>query len=157
VDLGTLGGANSRAWAINDSGIVAGQAETSTGETHAFIYNDLAGMVDIGTLGGSDSWAYDINAQGHVVGMSLTEDGELHAFIWDGIGMTDLNALLPEGSGWVLTVARGVNDRDEIVGWGYYNGEQRGFVMTHMPEPATLLMLGTGALMTLGVRRRKKM
>ena len=154
VNLGTLGGDTSRAWAINDSGIIAGYSQNAPGDNHAFIYNDLAGMVDLGTLGGSESFAYDINELGHVVGMSRVAGGEKHAFIWDGIGMTDLNNLLPAGSGWVLTVARGVNDLDEISGWGYYNGERRGFAMTHTPEPATLLLLGSG-LVALRLRRRR--
>lgn len=39
TDLGTLGGSNSRALAINDSGQVVGWADTTTGYgvSHAFI------------------------------------------------------------------------------------------------------------------------
>ncbi|CAN5271702.1 hypothetical protein BH23CHL1_BH23CHL1_17390 [soil metagenome] len=37
TDLGTLGGSFSRANALNDAGQVTGEAETATGESHAFL------------------------------------------------------------------------------------------------------------------------
>ena len=66
-DLGTLGGYGSTAYAINASGQVAGDAETSAGQGHAFLYSNGT-MQDLGTLGGTDSQAYGINASGEVVG-----------------------------------------------------------------------------------------
>ncbi len=163
ADLGTLGGVHTYGLGINSAGHVVGDSEVAEGVRRAFRWidadaNGLAdpgAMVDLGTLGGSESYAYGMNSLGHVVGMSTDAGGEKHAFIYDGIGMTDLNDLLPANSGWLLTVARGVNDTDEIVGWGYYNGERRGFAMTHTPEPATLLMLGSG-LVGLCLRRRRR-
>jgi probable HAF family extracellular repeat protein len=56
VDLGTLGGHNSSALAINDKGEIVGAAETRSGELHAFIYRKGT-MTDLGILGGETSRA----------------------------------------------------------------------------------------------------
>src|SRR5262249_53059709 len=68
-----------------------------------------------------------INAKGYIVGISTTALGEYHAFVSDGSVMQDLNALIPAGSGWILTVARDVNDSGQIVGVGVHNGLSRGY------------------------------
>jgi len=44
--------------------------------------------------------------------------------------MTDLNDLLPPGSGWELTQAEDINEVGQIVGWGEIGGPTRGFLMT---------------------------
>ena len=66
MDLGTLGGASSSAYGINDSGQVVGQADTPGGQHHAFLYNG-GKMIDLGTLGGANSSAHDINDSGQIV------------------------------------------------------------------------------------------
>jgi probable HAF family extracellular repeat protein len=48
TDLGTLGGTNSSAYAINESGQVVGESYTSSGERHAFLYQNEK-MIDLGT------------------------------------------------------------------------------------------------------------
>jgi probable HAF family extracellular repeat protein len=68
TDLGTLGGAGSRAYAINNDGVVAGEAETAGRRIHAFVWKRGQAMTDLGTLGGPTSRAYDINSNGTVVG-----------------------------------------------------------------------------------------
>ena len=52
TDLGTLGGPDSRAVAINDLGQVIGWGAAASGETHAFLWEDGV-MTDLGPLGPS--------------------------------------------------------------------------------------------------------
>jgi probable HAF family extracellular repeat protein len=64
TDLGTLGGANSWAYAISAEGRVAGMSDTPTGEQHAFVWDSSGGMRDLGTLGGPLSVATGIQDRG---------------------------------------------------------------------------------------------
>jgi uncharacterized membrane protein len=87
-------------------------------------------------LSGTDttvSGLYTANAvnASHVVAGSISLGGGLlHAAIWQPSGtVTDLNTLLPPGSGWTLVNAFGINDNGDIVGIGDYNGVQSGFLL----------------------------
>jgi probable HAF family extracellular repeat protein len=81
TDLGTLGRGQSYAWAINNSGQIAGYSDAPKGGTHAFLWESGA-MMDLGTLGGNQSFAYAINDHGQVVGASYTASHEEHACLW---------------------------------------------------------------------------
>ncbi len=104
--------------AINDAGQVAGTQNPGQGPAgapppRAMLYTPGVGVQDLGTLGGTRSEAYALNEQGQVVGYSTTATGARHAFLWTpGVGMRDLG-VLAEGLG---SVARGINDRGEVVG-----------------------------------------
>ena len=120
LDLGTLGGTFSRAYAINESGQVAGSSTTATGDTHAFLWTPGQGMQDLGTLGGGpSSIARGINDDGEVVGEATLPRVEprqpaKHAFLWTpGQGMQDLGTL---GSGLGSTIAFDINNAAQVVG-----------------------------------------
>ena len=89
TDLGTLGGAQTEANAINDRGEIAGEADTSTGEFHAFLWRD-GHIQDLGTLGGKRSVAEGINKKSQVVGEADHADGRGARFIWEKGKMRDM-------------------------------------------------------------------
>ena len=66
TDLGTLGGGDFYAHAINDSGTVVGSGHTISGSVHAFM-NFNGTMTDLGSIF-SDSDARSINNSGQIVG-----------------------------------------------------------------------------------------
>jgi len=47
TDLGTLGGATSRAFDINSGDVVVGASETESGRTHGFVWTAGGGMIDL--------------------------------------------------------------------------------------------------------------
>ena len=154
IDLGTLGGRYSHAYDINDSGQVVGSASNGFEQFRAFLH-DEGSMIDLGTLGGVSSGGMGINSYGQIVGYSRIGLGATnHAFLYDeGLGgMVDLNEYIDPASGWVLYDALEISDRGHIVG----RGSLGAFLLTPIPEPATLTVLAMGlAGMTLRWRRRK--
>jgi probable HAF family extracellular repeat protein len=87
-DLGTLGGSNSVAMAINDVGAVVGRAETGSSrggipQRVAFIWTEAKGMRSLGLpLGRDFGQAWDINETGIVVGETSGPSGSSRATIW---------------------------------------------------------------------------
>lgn len=113
-------------------------------------------MIDLGTLGGSESGAGGINALGQVVGWSdLAGDDDYHAFLYSGGAMVDLNSLIDPNSGWTLFDATGINDRGQIVGGGTNAlGEGHAYLLTPVPEPPSVMLLGLGLASIGGVALR---
>jgi probable HAF family extracellular repeat protein len=161
TDLGALGGTWAAAYGINASGEVTGQAQTATGEKHAFLYKDGV-MTDLGTLPQeTQSVGASINASGEIVGYARDYNvgNQWQAFISDGSTITKLTAAAPQSWAYAInnagviagayttlvdyselsqgfiydgstikqlgmsgysygdTVARGINDSGEAVGW----------------------------------------
>jgi probable HAF family extracellular repeat protein len=163
IDLGTLGGTNSQANAINASGTVVGAADIKNGAgTHAALWNSTS-ITDLGSLGGALSYANAINASGIVVGWSsITGNAGEHATLWNGTAITDLNTFLDASSvnaGWVLRQALGINDSGAIVGLAANSktGVTHAFkLVSAVPEPETygMLLAGLGVMGAFARRRR---
>ena len=113
-DIGTLGGDISDAWAINDSGNVAGWSETEDGEGHAFFWKDGSPMRDLSTFGGDYSYANALNNANQVVGDADMSTTGYHAFLWqdNGLGLQNLGTFGGRNSS-----AMSINNSGTIVGW----------------------------------------
>jgi probable HAF family extracellular repeat protein len=140
TDLGTFGGNDSVAYAVNNRGQVAGVAlniipDPYTGDfgifgatqAHAFLWTRSAGMQDLGTLGGTDSAGFMINQPGQIAGWSFTNTivnpttgiPTLDPFLWDKTaGMIDLGTL-----GGTTGQAYALNNRGQVVGQSNTQGD----------------------------------
>jgi hypothetical protein len=54
-----------------------------------------------------------------------------YPFLWEAkTGMRNLNNVIDSSSGWQLIDATDINAGGQITGWGIFNGEPHGFVLT---------------------------
>lgn len=154
-----FGNIGSDAYGINDSGQVVGYIDSALVGKPAFIWDENNGMRYLDSLypEGGDTWngvtsmALGINNYGVVVGHIRNGLNQVdHAVIWNINGeVSDLNELIDPTLGWNLTKAVAINDNGWIIGQGINpEGFEHGFLLT--PEPATLLLLGLGALILRG-------
>jgi probable HAF family extracellular repeat protein len=130
LDLGTFGGNNSAACAVNSRGQVVGGAATPHSDpftllgfgmqqSRAFLWQNGA-KEDLGTLGGPDAAACLINDRGQVGGLSslgsnpnpITGTPTVHPFLWESGTMKYLGTI---GGTWVFQLNH-LNERGELVG-----------------------------------------
>ncbi len=137
IDLGTPGGLESWARAINDSGQIVGYGLNGRGDCRAFLLtpegsewfkddngdgaNDL--MTDLGVFKKFDgSGAYDLNNDAQVIGSSWDKIGRrvVHkSILWENGEMLDLDTMT-DSSTDIGSDIRGINNAGEIVtGSGY--------------------------------------
>jgi probable HAF family extracellular repeat protein len=140
IDLGTIFSSPGGSWAsaINSKGWLTGRSDdmNASGAGHAYVWvpsstNGAAGSwTDLGTLavnpspGVSQSEGNAINGSGVVVGdanpAGATSQNQFVAVVWQpgtngSYSISDLNTLIPTGTGWTLTRADAVNDQGQIV------------------------------------------
>lgn len=152
--LGTLGGSNSEAVAINNLGIVAGNSYLADLTEHAFIYAD-GEMTDLGILAGAQSsLARAINIDNTVVGYcTFPGYSPDRAFVYSDGQMQDLNTLIDNPDGFTLEAANGINEDGLIVGRARLsNGTHHAVLLTPIATcPADIDANGTVDLGDLGV------
>lgn len=116
-NIGSLGGANTVPSDINDAGQITGSSDTSTsGVTHAFLYQPSGLMQDLGILSdGTYSTGTALNAIGQVVGISQTSTSVILGFLYPNPGgggaMLDIQSL-----GGDNTYPRDINNAAMITG-----------------------------------------
>jgi probable HAF family extracellular repeat protein len=167
-------GFESQARAINDSGQVVGETATQAGTQEAFLWSNGASE-NLGTLTpGRNSQAFGINNEGNIVGtaeaissitlqtnpitgvITMVTNFQNHAFLYSNGSMLDLNSVISTNSGWELYYAFGINNSDEIVGWGSMDGGEhiRSFIL-QVPEPSVpslILLAGVFAVRARSLR-----
>jgi probable HAF family extracellular repeat protein len=134
IDLGTLGGTNSNAQAINDAGLIAGTSDLKNDTlSRATLWRGTA-ATNLGALRAQDSsGAYGINKDGAVVGYNRAPTARTsHATLWANGCIYDLNNITDLGrTGLTLVQANAINDRGQIVGYGMNaNSETRAVLLT---------------------------
>ena len=138
IDLGTFGGNESMASAVNSRGQVVGSALNTTADpfslidllfcgssngtqARAFLWQD-GEKRDLGTLGtGNDALAFFVNEAGQVAGFAYTDAipnsttglPTFHPFLWDKKqGMQDLGSF----GGTAVQTLSGLNRRGQVIG-----------------------------------------
>ena len=127
-DIGTLGGADSMAYYINQRGDIAGQSFTNDipNETTGFptvdpFFWSNGRMQDLGTLGGTNGSTNALNNRGQVAGTSnLPGDQSFHPFLWDRGMLRDLGTF-----GGSNGQASWMNDEGAVVGYANFPGDTR--------------------------------
>jgi probable HAF family extracellular repeat protein len=139
LDLETLGGNESIAFAVNNIGQIAGGAANkipdenasfffgaSATQIHAVIWSNGV-MRDLHTLGeGLDSMAYNINELGQVAGMSFTDNTinsttgvpTVDVFLWENGKMFDLGTF-----GGTQSTLSELNNKGQVSGWSNLAGD----------------------------------
>ena len=147
ADLGNLGGTcttpcispvlgpygNTPLYIDNQGQVVGLSALPGDATFHAFLWTKATGMQDLHTLPGDvASVGLAINSSSQAVGLSLDSGGNPRAFLWQNGVITDLNALIPADSPFlVLFVADVINSSGEIAGFGLTSSfEVHGFLAT---------------------------
>ncbi|MEE9554513.1 MAG: DUF3466 family protein, partial [candidate division Zixibacteria bacterium] len=143
IDLGVLPReTNSAANDINDNSQVCGSSSHQQ-ITYPFLTVSIPCLWEDGEIielellpGYAKGVATGINNNGQIIGWMNTSlsGGNARAFIWEDGVMTNLNQLLPDGSGWIVKSASDINDAGQIVGTGEApDGETHGYLLTPIP------------------------
>jgi probable HAF family extracellular repeat protein len=128
-DIGTLGGNDTNAGLINETGQIAGFSYTNTTANstfgiptvHPFLWDKEKGMQDLGTLGGVFGVPTWLNNRGQVIGQSdLAGDLDSHPFLWTQGRLFDLDTIT---SGGQPIFADAIDDAGEIIGAAAFPNE----------------------------------
>jgi probable HAF family extracellular repeat protein len=129
-DLGTLGGNNSRAIAINDAGDVVGFSELPQGNgRHGFFWHD-GGMVDAGALPGhTSSHLVAVNKHGVAVGTSYNDIWPFAGVLYLDGRMIALDDLVDDPRSVHVSSAASIDDANTIVGGATILGLDRAVLL----------------------------
>lgn len=112
--IGTLGGAHSKAYAINEAGQVVGWSQDAGGRDRPFIYTAATGMKMLFNHSGQ---ATGINETGQIIGSFHGPSG-FSGFLWDPVaGLIDIEGQPDVNHNFA---AQGIADNGTVAGWHSY-------------------------------------
>jgi probable HAF family extracellular repeat protein len=156
IDLGVVPGMeDSGATAINTVGQIVGSSgfmDTETYEITSKAFLNENGVMNVLPVPSSEAYASDINDSGVVVGTMRAAGGRSrwHAYIYaDGVA-TNLNSLIPAGSGLHLAFGTAINNAGQIVGTAVdAQGRNHAYLLTPVAPGTPVLSIGD-AMVTEG-------
>jgi probable HAF family extracellular repeat protein len=142
LDIGTLGGYESFARALNDWSHAIGYTRDTQDHHVGYLWTPSGGMIDIGNLGGYYCDPEDIDNFDRIVGVSANASGDHRPFLWEKGVMIDLGTL-----GGTTGRAKGINDFGVVVGNASdASGSKRAVIWEDgmITDLNTLIPAGTG-------------
>ncbi len=135
TDLGSSAGLNVTAVfanALNNEDVIVGEEQTfgNNSATIPFLWRNGTIHVLPTASAVTSAGITAINNLGVAVGVQADLTGKSEALAWVNGAVINLNDLLPANSGWVLSSADDINDSNQIVGAGTYNGVAATFELT---------------------------
>jgi len=112
VDIGTTGGAQARAFDLNDYNVVVGWSQDAGGNQEAFTWSPATGRRALGRFGGLASAGLGINNKGAVAGYYLPTDTTVRGFSRTQSGAFTQLPTLGSRESWAMHL----NDAGEVVG-----------------------------------------
>jgi len=130
-----IGGVTSRAYDINDDEMIVGEAQFHISKPEeAMVWLDRVPTRLVPEYNRPQGIATGVNNHGQIVGFFNDLDdtqSPWRGFIWEDGRRTDLLDMIDPDLGWEILFAFAINDRGQIVGGGFRNGEiGHGFLMT---------------------------
>jgi probable HAF family extracellular repeat protein len=155
-DLGTLGGASSRALGINSADVVVGDADGSDNQGHAFLWvpdahggtmNDVYSLLPPNSGWTTLTEAVGVNDKGQIAGTGVLVNGQTHAYLYTdsdgdfttpGGTITDLGTLNKGSRSLVGWANGGLNAKGQVAGTSQLaNGAQHAFLWSPARDNGT--------------------
>jgi probable HAF family extracellular repeat protein len=130
------GGGSAIADSVNNRGQIVGNFSfDSSADFLPCLWQDENGsLIELEVYGDDPQGvAYQVNNQGQIAGFSgqgLADVTTAHSLLWENGTMIDLQTQVPADSGWLLEQALCINDRGQIGGFGWHNGQIRAYLLT---------------------------
>jgi len=138
------------AWAVNNNGLVVGEGvdDNLTYAYPGYVDNgNWKSLAPAGVAGG----AWGVNDRDQIVGVAeIGAGGKPTAFLYSNGVIHDVLDLFPADSGWSSIGAYDINDRGQIVGYGFKESQWRAFMLTPTIDTFDLEVTYSNPLVSIG-------